>query len=310
MNSFSSTRTGKIARLPHSIRHQLNLRIRDNHIPKSILQWLNNLPEVKTILGEQFNSRPITPQNLSDWKKGGFQDWLTRQDALNFVQDLESQDQFGEAALKTVFTEKLVRWLILQYAAATRSFPANDPAAKWNRLREFCSDITRLRRGDFHSELIQIKRDWLSFEKSKEDKLTEDAHREWAIQNGLLDEEPRGVPKEVINDFNLILGINDPPPEPTSAPADPPTNGSTTEDHAEKETPACDIPASSAQQSTNPPVQTSNPGAPPPSNPPENEAGETYFDRLYRMMPHPPKGLSRPIGPKHWRRIVKRLSEM
>src|SRR2546429_5688664 len=46
MKTKTRTRTGKIARLPHAIREQLNLRIQDNQRGKSLLQWLNDLPEV------------------------------------------------------------------------------------------------------------------------------------------------------------------------------------------------------------------------------------------------------------------------
>src|SRR5438094_278684 len=43
------TRTGKIARLPHTIREQLNRRLQDGELGKPILQWLNSLPEVKAL---------------------------------------------------------------------------------------------------------------------------------------------------------------------------------------------------------------------------------------------------------------------
>src|SRR5437868_6682455 len=148
----NSTRTGKIARLPHSIRDQLNQRLHQNQNAKSILPWLNGLPEVKTLLAADFNSRLITKQNLSEWKNGGFRDWLINQQALQFAQNLENDEDPANPSLSGNFTEKLARWLAIQYAAATRSFPDDNPRAQWNRLREFCADISRLRRNDLYSD--------------------------------------------------------------------------------------------------------------------------------------------------------------
>ena len=57
------TRTGKIARLPRDIRHALNTRLTDGEPGPDILRWLNNLPDVKSVLKSNFDSRPISAQN-------------------------------------------------------------------------------------------------------------------------------------------------------------------------------------------------------------------------------------------------------
>ena len=74
--SDQTTRKGKIARLPRLIRDQINERLDDGQPGSVILPWLNALPEVITILTAHFDSQPINDQNLSDWRRGGFQDWL------------------------------------------------------------------------------------------------------------------------------------------------------------------------------------------------------------------------------------------
>jgi len=69
------TRTGKIARLPATIREELNRRF--NNAP-----WLKTsslaerTADVKRVMNELFGGRPITEDNLSQWRRGGFQDWL------------------------------------------------------------------------------------------------------------------------------------------------------------------------------------------------------------------------------------------
>src|SRR5579859_7604812 len=68
--------TGKIARLPDNIREELNQRLLDGQPSTIILPWLNELPTVKEILTAQFNGQPVTKQNLSHWRQGGYHRWL------------------------------------------------------------------------------------------------------------------------------------------------------------------------------------------------------------------------------------------
>ena len=76
------TRTGKIARLPHSLRIELNRRLHDGGIGTDLIEWLNTLPEVKAVLHEHFSGNPINDQNLTEWKQGGYQDWLATEEVL------------------------------------------------------------------------------------------------------------------------------------------------------------------------------------------------------------------------------------
>lgn len=71
-------RNGKIARLPAAVREELNLRLEQSEESPDLLQWLNALPEVQEILTQHFDGVPISPQNLSQWRLGGFQEWLLR----------------------------------------------------------------------------------------------------------------------------------------------------------------------------------------------------------------------------------------
>lgn len=76
------TRRGKIACLPASIRELLNVRLHDGQQGPQILPWLNDQPEVLRVLDERFGEEPVTAQNLSEWRKGGFQDWLKKQERV------------------------------------------------------------------------------------------------------------------------------------------------------------------------------------------------------------------------------------
>ena len=88
---MTTHRLGKIARLPYGIRSQLNARLADNEPAADLVDWLNAQPEVQAILAGQFDGRPITQQNLSAWKQGGFRDWErfleSRLEARTFLEE-------------------------------------------------------------------------------------------------------------------------------------------------------------------------------------------------------------------------------
>src|ERR1700722_8925090 len=89
------THTGKIGRLDSSIRHWLCTRIENGEPYKSLVAWLNSLPEVQATLTGLFDSRPITEQNLSEWKhNGGHQAWLRLQETRELARQLTEDAEF------------------------------------------------------------------------------------------------------------------------------------------------------------------------------------------------------------------------
>lgn len=81
----TSARKGKVACLPFEIREQLNQRLLDGQRAPQILAWVNALPDATAVMQERFRSEPITPQNLSEWRNGGYQDWLDDREEVNRV---------------------------------------------------------------------------------------------------------------------------------------------------------------------------------------------------------------------------------
>lgn len=96
---MNTTRTGKIARLPHHIRDQLNRRLHEGEQAKDLAHWLNSLPEVQAILTAAFGGKPVRPQNLSEWKQGGYRDWLLQHEALELVRRLAEDASELQACL-------------------------------------------------------------------------------------------------------------------------------------------------------------------------------------------------------------------
>ena len=102
---------GKIARLPWSIRNELNHRLRDGEAAKQLVNWLNGSPEVQDVLREQFGARPISEQNLSEWKQRGHQEWLKREEKRALLRDiLDEAEELEDEAGETPLTDRLTRW--------------------------------------------------------------------------------------------------------------------------------------------------------------------------------------------------------
>jgi hypothetical protein len=207
------TRIGKIARLSHDIREQLNTRLRDGEPAQTILDWLNAIPGVQAVLDSQFDSHPISEQNLSEWRHGGFRDWLTRQDALTLLRVLQDKDALGHEELSGPISDKLARWAALQYAAAAQSLLASqpDPAAHWSRLRELCADISCLRRNDLSAERLVLERDWLALETSTAKQQTEKAFWAWTkrpeISKKLRPNLQGGIPMKRLRQLEKELNL-------------------------------------------------------------------------------------------------------
>jgi len=156
--------TGKIARLPHVIREQLNRRLLDGQPVKSILEWLNPLPEVQAILAQDFNGRPINHVNVSSWRHSGYQDWLAQRDALALTANLQEKIVSGDPLTCAQVNERLARLLAIQYAGSAQTFVACEPnrLTKWSRLRQLCANIARLRRIDLSADRLLLDRDRLA----------------------------------------------------------------------------------------------------------------------------------------------------
>ncbi len=171
------TRTGKIARLPVEIRHQLNRRLQDGKPGKQLVVWLNSLPVVREALKVEFGARPITEQNLSEWKLGGYRDWERHEESCALVERLT--DEAGDlkvAANDGAVSDRLATVVAAELAALTRLMLAEttDPKERWQRLREMLPELARLRREDhkaarllMEQERWEMERDGLEKEEFK-----------------------------------------------------------------------------------------------------------------------------------------------
>ena len=143
------TRNGKIARLPDDLREELNRRLQNAEPGGRLLAWLNALPAVQKVLQDQFAGHPVSKQNLSEWRAGGFSEWQTQRDFLANAQDIAAgADQVAEAAqgrlsshLATVLAARYAGLLLNWNGEVTAEF-----GRKIRTLGQLTRTLTVLRR--------------------------------------------------------------------------------------------------------------------------------------------------------------------
>jgi hypothetical protein len=136
-------RRGKVARLPKLLRDQINQMLRDGHSYHHILEKLKTIPDAATI--------PISKQNLSRWKFGGYLDWLAQQewredlhdrqaDALQLLED-PTGSRFQEVSLQIAAMR--IFELLQRLQASTLSANLQDLPPGFLRLLAVLPRITR-----------------------------------------------------------------------------------------------------------------------------------------------------------------------
>jgi hypothetical protein len=167
------TRNGKIARLPRDIRNQLNVRLQNGEPGNRLVEWLNSLPETKKVLAADFGGRDINEQNLSEWKQGGHQDWLARQETLACARDVAADAGELAEVSEGSLANHLATVLSARYAVLVSGWNGemdDEFRRKSRALRTICQDIVELRRGDHCAARLRFDLDRFA-EANKEDQL-------------------------------------------------------------------------------------------------------------------------------------------
>jgi hypothetical protein len=151
-------RTGKIARLPHDIREKLNLCLQDNVPGDKLLEWLNGQEAVQAVLAEQFGGADITKQNLSEWRTGGFAEWVLGQEVVYEAQDADEGARRLDAVTNSNLPDRLATVLAGRYASLLARWDGEVTEAFTKKLRALgplCREICALRRS--HHNAIKVK---------------------------------------------------------------------------------------------------------------------------------------------------------
>jgi hypothetical protein len=146
------TPKGKIARLPHALREQVCTRLLDGQTAGTILAWLNPLPEAIRTWDTYFEGNPATEQNLSEWRKAGYQRWLADRESIENTKALATfaahQAAAGNnlsAGLQAILAGHLMEGFEVLASIAGNPDAPDDPV---KRIATLGGVITSLRNAD------------------------------------------------------------------------------------------------------------------------------------------------------------------
>jgi hypothetical protein len=226
------TRNGKIARLSRTIRDSLNRRLQDGEPGIRLVAWINGLPDTQRVLATDFGGRKISEQNLSEWKAGGYRDWLARQETLSQARELAADANELTAATDGRLTDHLATVLAARYAVALAGWSGevtDEFRRKLSLLHGLCQDIVELRRGDHSGARLNLEQEQLEQKREKTEEEVLERFKRWAkkpdIQDWILKDWIS--PEERERRIREIFGLPPKPPDeeatdkPESSPVKP-----------------------------------------------------------------------------------------
>ena len=160
---------GIIARLPEAIRTQLNQRFRNGEPGAPLVNWLNSLPAVQTVIANEFDGKPAREQNLSEWRTGGYSEWLDQQKAMAMAPPVAAELEQQAQAAGAPIINQMSMWLAVRYLIATKQLTgAGGGESDWTRLRPFLHDVVALRRSEHNAEGLELERQKFGYSQSLE----------------------------------------------------------------------------------------------------------------------------------------------
>jgi len=217
-------RNGKIARLPREIRDALNRRMRNGEQGGPLLAWLNTLPAVAAVLAQEFGGNPVSKQNLSEWRAGGFAEWQARQETLDQARELAADAGEIAAATDGRLTDHLATVLAVRYASALAGWNGEvteEFRRKLRALRGLCQDIVELRRGDHSGARLKMEQERLEREREKTEEEVVAHFQHWLKNPEVRDMICKDYvsPEERERRLREIFGLAPKPPEPPESAA-------------------------------------------------------------------------------------------
>jgi hypothetical protein len=187
------SRPGKIARLPESIRDQVNIRLQDGEPSKPIADWLNSEPGVKAVLAAEFEGRPIDRGNINEWRAHGHQEWRARHMAVDMFRRIHQTPSEQLEALQGGLIDRMATFFAAQMLLKMKE--TKDAQATPGELadlwREFRLGFASLRRYQLATVLLR----------SRLRHAGSPANQQWRTSAGTDDEQERLI--------NELLGIPD-----------------------------------------------------------------------------------------------------
>ena len=154
------SRNGKIARMPEFIRTVIGQSLENNSPAEAILKWLNNEPEARKVLDLWFDGEPVTKQNLSQWRLGGFREWRRQQAACDLIRGFVDKSDALDTAVcpkeRGRLSERLSLVMMAELIEVAEAMmkEARTTQQRWERLQEVLPLLNRVRAMDMRAERL------------------------------------------------------------------------------------------------------------------------------------------------------------
>jgi hypothetical protein len=113
---------------------------------------------------------------------------MRQQEALELVRQLSAEADDLKVAAGEPLSDKLGLWLAARYAVASRRLTEqNGGEVDWARLRELCSDVVALRRGDHSAARLKIEQARLEREREETEEEVVAHFERWAKNPAVRD---------------------------------------------------------------------------------------------------------------------------
>jgi hypothetical protein len=147
---------------------QLNQRLADGEAGNRLVEWLNSIPAVMKVMAEQFDSRPINENNVSEWRQGGFEEWLTLQASLDETRVIS--ENAGQVSETGMTSDHLHIVLLAHHAHLLQNLKTMPEDEFNNRLKtvtKLTASIMKMRRSEQNEIRLQLQREIQSLKSSE-----------------------------------------------------------------------------------------------------------------------------------------------
>ena len=162
------TGKSKISNLPYDILEEFNYRISDGEPGNELVAWLNSKPEVGEIINKLFDGIPISEENLSQWRKRGYQKWLLHHNHVDESTELTADT--ADILRSGVDPDKLLLTLTAAYAEMTRNWiitPGEQMLYKLKVYKNLTNGVIALQRAELQKLRLEIARERLELLREK-----------------------------------------------------------------------------------------------------------------------------------------------
>lgn len=170
-------RIGKIARLPREVREELNNRLYDGESGVALVEWLNSRTEVQEMMAREFEGQPVNEQNLSAWRRGGYEVWLRRVEAMDLARDMaENADEMAALPGSDKLLDHLSTLMAIELTRQLRAASAiEDEELRCKTVLRIARELSKLRRDDLAAKRMKLEQEKWEAEQKKEAKQQKEA---------------------------------------------------------------------------------------------------------------------------------------